>query len=258
MVASAVRIFALFLVLALAAFPAAAEEDVDLELVFLADASGSIGNDEIMFQRSGYVEALRDPQILTAIREGAYGRIAVAYVEWGDLDHQDVVVDWTVIDGPGTAAAFGEALMSAPRQAFGRNSISSALLKATELINDPTHEGFRKVIDFSGDSANNWNGPSLDETRKAVLAQGIVINGLAILCLHCTTGRPGDDWDEVDLETLYAERIIGGPGSFVVSAVDGPSFADAIRRKILLEVAGDTPQDDRRTAYCLDFGDSIC
>jgi len=232
--------------LALAATPAAAEEDVDLELVFLADASGSIDNGEILFQRRGYAEALQDPLILSAITKGAYGRIAVAYVEWGDVYHQDVVVGWTVIDGPESAATFGAALEAAPRLAFGRNSISAALLKGAELINDPTHEGFRKVIDFSGDSANNWNGPDLEDARQAVLAEGIVINGLAILCRYCETGRAG--WG--DLEAEYAERIIGGPGAFVVSAVDRPSFAEAVRRKILLEVAGETPEQGRRIANC--------
>jgi len=227
-----------------AAAPVAAEEDVDLELVFLADASGSIDDGEIMFQRGGYAEALNDPLILSAIRNGAYGRIAVAYVEWGDLNHQDVVVGWTVIDGPDSAAAFGDALTAAPRRAFGRNSISAALLKGAELINDGTHEGFRRVIDFSGDSANNWNGPPLEETRQAVLAEGIVINGLAILCRYCETGRAGFG----DLEAEYAERIIGGPGAFVVSAVDRPSFADAVRRKILLEVAGLAPDRARLAA----------
>jgi len=226
---------------ALTATPVEADEDVDLELVLLADASGSIDNGEILFQRRGYAEALQDPLILSAIRNGAYGRIAVAYVEWGDLDHQDVVAGWTVIDGTESAAAFGASLEAAPRRAFGRNSIGAALLKGAELINDPTHEGFRKVIDFSGDSANNWNGPPLEEARQAVLAEGIVINGLAILCRYCETGRASFG----DLEAEYAERIIGGPGSFVVSAVDRPSFAEAVRRKILLEVAGLTPDQTR-------------
>ena len=248
---------ALALTIAAPASAQAPEEDVDLELVFLADASGSIDDGEIMFQRQGYADALMDTSILRAIQDGAYGRIAVAYVEWGDLNHQDVVVGWTVIDGPDSAAAFGEALLAPPRRAFGRNSISSALLKGAELINDPTHEGFRKVIDFSGDSANNWNGPGLEETRQAVLAQGIVINGLAILCRYCATGRPGDAWDGSDLETEYAEKIIGGPGAFVVSAVDRPSFADAVRRKILLEVAGDS-STGVRLVNCSQYMDNMC
>lgn len=248
---------ALALLMALPVWAQAPEEDVDLELVFLADASGSIDDGEIMFQRQGYADALTDPSILRAIRDGAYGKIAVAYVEWGDLDHQDVVVDWTVIDGPESAAAFGKALLAPPRRAWGRNSISSALLKGAELINDPTHEGFRKVIDFSGDSANNWNGPDLEPTRQAVLAQGIVINGLAILCRYCETGRPGDDWDDTDLETEYAQKIIGGPGAFVVSAVDRPSFAEAVRRKILLEVANES-SGGVRLANCSSIENNMC
>ncbi len=244
----------LLLAFALAVAPATAEEDVDLELVFLSDASGSIDDGEILFQRRGYAEALQDPMILSAIRDGAYGRIAVAYVEWGDVNHQDVVADWTVIDGAESAAAFAKALLAAPRLAFGRNSISAALLKGAELIADDTHEGFRKVIDFSGDSANNWNGPPLEEARQAVLAQGVVINGLAILCRHCETGRPGYG----DLEAQYAEKIIGGPGAFVVSVVDRPSFAAAVRRKILLELAGTPSASSTQIANCSISGNNSC
>ncbi|HMQ94047.1 DUF1194 domain-containing protein, partial [Amaricoccus sp.] len=65
----------------LLAAPAAAEE-VDLELVLLADATGSIDDAEIRLQREGYAAALLDPEVLWAIRNGgALGRVAVTYVE---------------------------------------------------------------------------------------------------------------------------------------------------------------------------------
>ena len=212
-------------------------DDIDLELVLLADATGSIDAEEIRFQRAGYAEAIVDPSVLAAIAEGAHGAIAVTYVEWANSVSQDVVVDWTVIDDPESAQAFAEALMAPPRRAYGRNAIGAALLTGVEMIAENDHEGFRKVIDFSADSANNWNGPPIAAGRQAALDAGIVINGLAVLCRSCPTGRAAG----YDLEAAFRDRIVAGPGSFVVTADSDAAFAEAVRRKLILEIAGDAP-----------------
>jgi hypothetical protein len=215
---------------------AAAAERVDLELVLLADASRSIDDAEIRFQRRNYAAAITHPEVLAAIAMGYDRRIAVTYVEWGDADSQEVVVPWTIIDGPETAAGFAEILMAAPRLADGPNAIGNALAVAQGLIEFNEIEGTRKVIDFSADSAWNGGGIPIHEARAAALAADIVINGLAILCRDCS-GRPID----YDLESAFAQLITGGFGSFVVTADDRDSFAEAVRRKLLLEIAGLTP-----------------
>ncbi|MBE3638074.1 DUF1194 domain-containing protein [Mangrovicoccus sp. HB182678] len=212
--------------------PALAEE-VELELVLLADASGSIDRAETQFQREGYATAMTSPEVLGAIRQTAYGVIAVTYVEWASAGEEDVVVPWMRIDGPESAAAFAGAILDAPRRAFGRNAIGSALLTGRDLIEGNAYEGWRKVIDFSGDSANSWNGPPVEAARAEVLAAGITINGLAILCRDCS-GRPGGG----NLEQQYRDRIIGGPGAFVVTAESRDTFAAAVRRKLVLEIGG--------------------
>lgn len=222
------------LTLALAA-PSAAQ-DVELELVLLADGSGSIDMEETRFQRMGYATAITDPEVLSAIARTAYGRIAVTYVEWAASYSHDVVVPWTIIDGGDTAEAFAAALLPPPRRAYGRNAIGSALLFGKELIETNEIEGWRRVIDFSGDSANNWNGPPIASARAEVLAAGITINGLAVLCRACN-GRPSGP----ELETQYEERIIGGRGAFVVTAETAESFADAVKRKLILEISGTDP-----------------
>ena len=230
------RFAALACALALAPLRPAAAQDVDLELVLLADASGSIDLAEIRFQRQGYATAITDPEVLAAIANTAYGSIAVTYVEWAAAGNEAVFVDWTVIDGPDSARAFAEALLPPPRLAFGRNAIGSALLTGKRLIESNDIDGWRKVIDFSGDSANNWNGPSIEEARAEVLAAGITINGLAILCRFCN--GPADQ----DVARLYEERIIGGPGAFVVAAEGPEQFAEAVKRKLILEISGTMPE----------------
>jgi hypothetical protein len=218
----------------------AAAESVDLELVLLADASRSIDDGEIRFQRQGYAAAITHPEVLRAIAQGFDQRIAVTYVEWGDARSQDVVVPWTIIDGPDSAAAFAETLLRQPRRAFGPNAIGSALALAQALIERNDFQGYRKVIDLSADSANSWNGVALADARQSALYADIVINGLAVLCRSCSSGRP----NRYDLEAAFVERIIGGPASFVVTADGDDQFAEAVRRKLLLEIAGTAPPPD--------------
>jgi hypothetical protein len=215
---------------------AGAAERVDLELVLLADASGSIDDAEIRFQREGYAAAITHPAVLDAIAQGYDQRIAVAYVEWGAVNSQDVVVPWMVIDGQGSAGAFAEALLAAPRRAFGRNAIGNAIAVGQGLIETNQVNGARRVIDLSADSANNWGGISIPEARQSALAADIVINGLAILCRRCS-GRP----NTYDLEAAFAEQIIGGPASFVIRADGDERFAEAVRKKLILEIAGTPP-----------------
>lgn len=214
---------------------AAAEEVVDLELVLLADATGSIDNAEIKFQREGYASAITDPQVLDAITGGLHGKIALTYVEWGDLTSQQVVVPWTVIKSAADANKVAAILRTRPRLAFGSNAIGAALAKGMQLLETNALKGLRRVIDLSADSANNWQGPPIDQVRDVVTSKGITINGLAILCrdLECG-GRPVT----YNLEEAFRRDIIGGPGAFVVTAGDMKSFAAAVKRKLILEIAG--------------------
>lgn len=220
---------------------AAAQEPVDVEIVFLTDASRSIDDVEIRLQRQGYAAALTHPEVLNAISGGYLRRIAVTYVEWGDVDSQEVVVPWSIIDGPESAGAFADNLLRAPRLGFGPNAIGNAIDAGQALIEGNRIDGTRKIIDFSGDSSYSFGGIPVAVARARALAAGIVINGLAILCRDCS-GRPAD----YDLEAAYAARIIGGPGSFVITADGDDRFAEAVRRKLLLEIAGISPQEIRR------------
>jgi len=213
--------------------PAFAQEAVDLELVLLADASGSIDDAEITFQRKGYAEAITHSDVLAAITSGLTGKIAVTYIEWGASDSQHIVVPWMTVSDAASAKRFADTIMPAPREAFGRNAIGSALTLAQGLIEQNQYEGVRKVIDLSADSANSWDGIPIDVARKLILDAGMTINGLAVLCRDCS-GRPVS----YDLEKAFEETIIGGPESFVITADDERRFATAVRNKLILEIAG--------------------
>ncbi len=213
--------------------PAHAETEVDLELVLLADATGSIDEAEIRFQREGYAQAITSKQVLDAISSTLLGKIAVTYVEWADASSQHVVAGWTVVEDAASAQAFANAILAPPRQAYGRNAIGAALLFGKSQIEDNEYKGLRRVIDLSADSANNWSGPSIFEARQQVVQAGITINGLAVLCRSCS-GPPVS----YDLEKAFTDTIIGGPGAFVETAENATGFADAVRRKLVLEITG--------------------
>ena len=167
--------------------------------------------------------------MLAVIAGTAYGHIAVTYVEWAA--NQAQVVDWTLIDGPEAARGFAAALLDQPRQAYGRNAIGAALLEGLRLMEENEINGWRRVIDFSGDSANSWAGPSIEHARAQVVQAGVTINALPIL-------RPDDPGRaEGGLETLYEELIIGGTGAFVVTADTRDSFAEAVKKKLILEIS---------------------
>jgi hypothetical protein len=224
--------------LALALLPdgeAAAQTPVDVELVLAVDVSQSMDFGEHELQRQGYVAALLHPQVLSAIRSGIYGRVAIAYVEWGGS--QSIMVPWTLVEDAGSARRFAEALASEPIRTIRGTSISGALGYAAGLFEANGYEGFRRVIDVSGDGPNSSGAPVVP-ARDAVLEQGVIVNGLPIMLRE-----PSYSFYSIpDLDLYYADCVIGGPGSFVLPVDDPSQLADAIRQKLVLEIAGAPPR----------------
>lgn len=216
---------------------ASAETRVDLELVLAVDVSYSMDLDEQRLQREGYIEALRDPQIIKAIQSGQHGRIAITYVEWAGVTIQQVVLPWTIIDGPQSAAVVTEKLAAAPISRHRRTSVSGALNFSDRQFGIGGFVGERRVIDVSGDGPNN-SGPPVGPLRDELVAKGIVINGLPIVL---KPGGSGSMFDIANLDQYYAQCVIGGPGSFMIPIREKSEFATATRQKLLLEIAGLEP-----------------
>jgi len=209
---------------------------VDVELVLAVDISYSMDYDELLLQREGYILAIASEQFLDAMRRGPIGKIAVTYVEWAGASEQQVVVPWHVIDGPASADDFVAKLKSAPVRRAYRTSISEALkFSAAQFGSD--YKGLRRVIDISGDGTNN-QGDLIEPTRDDVIRKGITINGLPILLKTPLASMI----DLPELDIYYQDCVIGGPGAFLVAVRERHQFADAIRNKLLLEVAGVRPR----------------
>jgi hypothetical protein len=210
---------------------------VDVELVLAVDVSYSMDMDELAIQREGYAQAIVSKEFLQALRTGLNGKISVTYFEWAASSDQKIIIPWRVIDGPETADAVANEIMKAPIRRASRTSISGAINFAMPLFDENPHRGIRRVIDISGDGPNN-EGSSVTLARDAALEKGITINGLPIM-----VKEPSYSTMDIDnLDFYYEDCVIGGPGSFVVTIKDRDKFKEAIRTKLLLEVAGRTPE----------------
>lgn len=212
--------------------PAAAIERVDLELVLAIDISGSVDADEGKLQRDGYIAALQDPEVLKAIRSGIEGKIAITYFEWSGPETKRLLLDWTIIEDEVTAKAAAAKLASFPIRSAMSTSISGAIDYAMPLYGR-AFEGARRVLDISGDGPNNA-GQLIDISRENAVARGITINGVPIINNRPNvTGFP----QLPDLDLYFQHCVIGGPGAFIVVAEGFESFAEAIRKKMIIEIA---------------------
>jgi hypothetical protein len=146
-------------------------------------------------------------------------------------------VPWRLIDGPEAADAVAAEIGRAEYRRASRTSISGALRFAQPLFDNSGYRGLRRVIDVSGDGANN-SGEPVAPVRDEVIAAGITINGLPVMLKRSYHGT----MDIADLDIYYEDCVIGGPGAFVVPIQDRSKFIEATRTKLVLEVAGRQPR----------------
>jgi hypothetical protein len=211
--------------------PAAHAREVDVELVLAVDVSRSMSLAELELQRRGYAEALASDEVIGAIQSGLLGTIALTYVEWAGAGSQRVIVPWTEVSTPEQARAIAAQIGANFDESLSRTSISSALRHAADSIEDNEFEGLRRVIDISGDGPNNMGAP-VQSARDEVLSRGITINGLPLM----THDTMSSFWGIPDLDVYYTRCVIGGPGAFVVPVYDWDAFAEAVKRKMVLEI----------------------
>lgn len=216
--------FAALIFTLLAVVPAKA---AGLALVLAVDVSESVSSERYLLQREGIARAFESQQLVAAIA-AVPGGIEALVVEWSDPEKIAITVGWTRIANRGSAAAFAAAVRAGRRSSSGLTAIGPALLAAAAAFDYMPEESAHKVIDISGDGMANFGVPPA-EVRDRLVARGITINGLAILS------------EEPWLDEYYRKNVIGGAASFVAVAKDYESFAEAMLRKLVQEVASLPP-----------------
>src|SRR5712672_3600563 len=196
---------------------------VDVELVLAVDVSYSMDPDEQALQREGYIAGITSREFMQALQSGQHGKVAITYFEWAGPADQKIVVPWRLIDGPETADGVANDIARAPYRRASRTSISSALQFAKPLFDASGFQGIRRVIDVSGDGANN-SGPFITEVRDDVVNAGITINGLPIM-----VKRPNVfTLDIENLDVYYENCVIGGPGASIIPLLNRDQLQEAI------------------------------
>lgn len=197
---------------------------VDVQLVLAIDSSTSVSMDEYYLQLEGYAAAFRHDDLLKAIRSGEHQAIAVCLFEWSGDKQQTMNFAWRRLADAEDLRAFAAELELAPRLVVGgETAIGAAIDYGADLFDSSDFTSARRVIDISGDGANNRGRP-VTQARDDALLRGLVINGLAILN------------EEPALDQYYRVNVVGGSGAFVIAARDYHDFADAILRKLLREI----------------------
>lgn len=203
----------------------APQQGVDLNLVLAMDASASIDDREFALQTQGFAEAFRHPDVIAAVRSVGNAGIAVTVVQWAGIGQQTVAVNWAVVKDQASGEAMAAQIETAGRKLVGATHIDKALRFSTALLANSKFRARRQIIDVSGDGKSNF-GAATSRARDEALAAGITVNGLAIL-------------NEVpDLGRYYGGEVVGGAGSFLMTATDFRDFATAIRLKLILEIRG--------------------
>lgn len=215
----------------------AGEAQVDVELVLAVDVSYSMDLEELAIQREGYAQAIISTEFLNAVKSGPHGKVAVAYFEWAAAHDQKIIIPWRIVEGPETADAVAAEILKAPLRRASRTSISGAINFGMQMLSENPHKGLRRVIDISGDGPNN-NGEPVLIARDAALEKGVTINGLPIMVKQASYATM--DIEKLDL--YFEDCVIGGAGSFVVPIKERAKFKEAIRTKLVLEVAGVQPE----------------
>ncbi|MCP3467026.1 DUF1194 domain-containing protein [Bradyrhizobium sp. CCGUVB23] len=212
-------------------------QPVNVELVIAVDISYSMDMDELAIQREGYALAIVSKDFLQALRAVPGSKVAVTYFEWSMSGDEKIIVPWSMIDGPESADAVAAEIMKAPVRRGSSTSISGAINFALQLFKVSPYRGLRRVIDVSGDGPNN-DGSPVTGARDAALEKGIIINGLPIMVKEPSLSTT----DIENLDLYYEDCVIGGPGAFIMTIKDREKFQEAIRTKLVREVADLTPE----------------
>ncbi len=202
----------------------------DVALVMAVDVSSSVNAARFALQREGIAEGLKSKAVLDAIAGGPYQKIELAIIEWSE--QQQILLDWKIIRGPADLDEVVRTLKTKARPRVGwKTDVGGGIAKALSLFDSAPLTPARKIIDVSGDGAQNEGHFAADQARNAAVARGVTVNGLPI-----TSG------DEPEVDRWYKTHVVGGVGAFMIVANGHEGFSDAIRQKLAQEIAGRVPE----------------
>ena len=193
-----------------------------LALLLAIDVSLSIDAVEYDLQTSGMARALHQEDVQLAI-SASPGGVAIAVIQWSAGEEQFLALPWTLLSDPTTIDSFASNIANMPRAFSGNTAPGSALVFGVELHNTNPWHCLQRVIDLSGDGAQN-SGVDTGRASYAAENSGITVNGLAIL---------GSDRN---VEQFFLQNVVRGPNSFLEITNGFKDFERVFHKKLLREL----------------------
>ncbi|MGV6847024.1 MAG: DUF1194 domain-containing protein [Marinibacterium sp.] len=216
----------LALLAVLATLGAAADARCRLALLLAIDVSSSVDAAEDALQRRGLAAALLAPEVQQAALSGA-APVAIAAYEWSGRYNQELLVDWTLLDG---AAALTRVAATIGRSTRSQDDFPTAMGYAlgfgAGLFRDaPACD--RLTLDMAGDGENNEGfGPA--QAYANFPFDQVVVNGLVV--------NAGEFEAETGLIDFYRRDVLRGAGAFLEIANGFDDYERAMRRKLEREM----------------------
>ncbi len=246
-------IFGIFVTALLAGFPAAAQnlagsgpsalasrehprpQATDFNLITAVDVSDSITRNDEWLQYNGLARGVVDPAFLGRIAEGTEQRIGFIAFTWSSGGEVNVIVPWTVIETRADAERVAAQFESAPRidrSTYGRfrplsssvdrrgggmTDIAEAIQSAVQLSLTSPFTARRSVINVLSNGVDN-NGQDPSTIRDQAISMGITINGIVF-------------GDRDDLPDYFRQRVIGGPGAFLMTINKPTDLPQVLEKK---------------------------
>ncbi len=203
---------------------------VDLAIAVSLDRSESIDAEDARVQIEGLVFALRHPQFRKAVAVGRHARIALSVVTWSSFGRHDVILPWVIISNEAEAEVAAKFLrLDHARQRQASHGTQTDVAFAIEVglaqFDNLPWPATESVINVVADGISNIGKlPAVD--RNEAIARQITVNGLIMA-----------RGSGIEIMSRYFRReVIAGPTSFVQLSMSNDDFADAMLRKMILEL----------------------
>ncbi|WP_299738010.1 DUF1194 domain-containing protein [uncultured Roseobacter sp.] len=205
---------------------AAGAAECRLALVLALDVSSSVDDAEDRLQRGGLVSALTAPEVSAAFF-ATDQPVALAVFEWSGRYNQEILLNWTLIEGPAELIGAAEAIAASKRS---HNDFPTAMGYALGYgagLLQRAPQCLYKTLDMAGDGQNNEGfGPAAAYAEFPF--EGVTVNGLVV---------NGADYEaETGLIAFYKSQVLHGPGAFIEIAQGFEDYERAMRRKLEREL----------------------
>ncbi len=217
-------------------------EKSDLALVWAMDVSSSMDALEMSTQLQGYINALKDPKVVSNLLNCQCTEIALLL--WAETTK--VAFDFKKLDSIENIASLILVLENLKPQRSNlieslgdQTMIDIGVLRASEMILSRKNQSLNHIISVSGDGFLSQLSPSIlqdmNELKQSLHYEGITINGLPILVHESedpVTNPPKLSNGYVDLEDFYKKEVVT-PFGYVEKATGYTDFARAIQKSLL-------------------------